>query len=144
MRKILNIFEQDENEVELNDFQKILALNKRKISPSEVEFTNSEGDSYDDFITVEQDGLMFTFDGLQQYLSFFFPDTYGEDNTDGEYEAGYYESMYRGNWTWDFDDRSYDDWREGIIVEALKPSHLEIIYDVAKIIQPGLFFLLLI
>jgi len=138
MRKILNIFEQDENEVELNDFQKILALNKRKISPSEVEFTNSEGDSYDDFITVEQDGLMFTFDGLQQYLSFFFPDTYGEDNTDGEYEAGYYESMYRGNWTWDFDDRSYDDWREGIIVEALKPSHLEIIYDAAKIIQPGL------
>ena len=127
-----------EEEEELNDFQKILALNRRKISPSEVEFTNSEGESYDDIITVDQDGLMFTFDGLQQYLSFFFPDTYGEDNSDGEYEAGYYESMYRGNWTWDFDDRSYDDWREGIIVEALKPSHLEIIYDVAKIIQPGL------
>jgi hypothetical protein len=81
---------------------------------------------------------MFTFDGLQQYLSFFFPDEYGDDNTDGEYEAGYYESMYRGNWTWDFDDRSYDDWREGIIVEALNSDHLQIIYDVAKIIQPGL------
>ena len=138
MKKILRIFEQEEEETELNDFQKILALNKRKISPSEVEFYNSEGNDFSDIITVEQDGLMFTFDGLEEYLRFFFPDYYSEENTDGYYEAGYYDSMYRGNWTWDFDDRSYDDWREGIIVEALNSDHLQIIYDVAKIIQPGL------
>ena len=46
--------------------------------------------------------------------------------------------MYRRSWTWDFDDRSYDDWSEGVIVEALTSDHLEIIYDVAKIVQPGL------
>jgi hypothetical protein len=46
--------------------------------------------------------------------------------------------MYRRSWTWDFDDRSYDDWREGVIVETLTSDHLQIIYDVAKIVQPGL------
>ena len=136
MKKILRILEQEEDE--LNDFQKILALNKRKISPSEVEFYNFEGEDFSDIITVEQDGLMFTFDGLEEYLRFFFPEEYGDEGTDGYYEAGYYDSMYRGNWTWDFDDRSYDDWREGVIVESLNSEHLQIIYDVAKIIQPGL------
>jgi hypothetical protein len=136
MKKILRILEQEEEE--LNDFQKILALNKRKISPSEVEFYNFEGEDFSDIITVEQDGLMFTFDGLEEYLRFFFPEEHGDEGTDGYYEAGYYDSMYRGNWTWDFDDRSYDDWKEGIIVESLTPAHLQIIYDVAKIIQPGL------
>jgi len=136
MKKILRILEQEEEE--LNDFQKILALNKRKISPSEVEFYNFEGEDFSNIITVEQDGLMFTFDGLEEYLRFFFPEEHGDEGTDGYYEAGYYDSMYRGNWTWDFDDRSYDDWKEGIIVESLTPAHLQIIYDVAKIIQPGL------
>ena len=71
MKKILRIFEQEEEE-ELNDFQKILALNKKKISPYDVEFFNSEGNDFSDVITVEQDGLMFTFDGLEEYLRFFF------------------------------------------------------------------------
>ena len=132
------LYEQEEEEVELNDFQKILALNKKKISTYDVEFFNSEGNNFSDIITVDQDGLTFTFEGLEEYLRFFFPEEFGEENSDGYYEAGYYDSMYRRSWTWDFDDRSYDDWREGVIVEALTSDHLEIIYDVAKIVQPGL------
>jgi len=137
MKKILRIFEQEEEE-ELTDFQKILALNKKKINPYDVEFFNSEGNDFSDVITVEQDGLMFTFDGLEEYLRFFFPEEYGEEDSDGYYEASNYDSMYRRSWTWDFDDRSYDDWREGVIVETLTSDHLQIIYDVAKIVQPGL------
>ena len=129
---------EEEESVELNDFKKILALNKKKISPYDVEFFNSEGKDFSDIITVDQDGLTFTFEGLEEYLRFFFPEEFGEENSDGYYEAGYYDSMYRRSWTWDFDDRSYDDWREGVIVEVLTSDHLEIIYDVAKIIQPGL------
>lgn len=132
------LYEQEEDEVELNDFQKILALNKKKISTYDVEFFNSEGNDFSDIITVEQDGLMFTFEGLEEYLRFFFPEEYGEEDSDGYYEASNYDSMYRRSWTWDFDDRSYDDWREGVIVEALTSDHLQIIYDVAKIVQPGL------
>ena len=137
MKKILRIFEQEEEE-ELTDFQKILALNKKKISPYDVEFFNSEGNSFNDIITVDQDGLTFTFEGLEEYLRFFFPEEYGDENSDGYYEAVNYDSMYRRSWTWDFDDRSYDDWREGVIVETLTSDHLQIIYDVAKIVQPGL------
>jgi hypothetical protein len=132
------LYEQEEEEVELNDFQKILALNKKKISTYDVEFFNSEGNDFSDIITVDEDGLTFTFEGLEEYLRFFFPEEYGEEDSDGYYEAGYYDSMYRRSWTWDFDDRSYDDWREGFIVEALTSDHLQIIYDVAKIVQPGL------
>jgi hypothetical protein len=137
MKKILRIFEQEEEE-ELTDFQKILALNKKKISTYDVEFFNSEGNNFSDIITVDQDGLTFTFEGLEEYLRFFFPEEYGDEYSDGYYEAVNYDSMYRRSWTWDFDDRSYDDWREGVIVEALTSDHLEIIYDVAKIVQPGL------
>jgi hypothetical protein len=137
MKKILRIFEQEEEE-ELTDFQKILALNKKKISPYDVEFFNSEGNNFSDIITVDQDGLTFTFEGLEEYLRFFFPEEYGDEYSDGYYEAVNYDSMYRRSWTWDFDDRSYDDWREGVIVEALTSDHLQIIYDVAKIVQPGL------
>ena len=61
MRKILDIFEQDEDDVELTDYQKILALNKRKMSPYDVEFYDSEGKDYSDVIEVTQDGLIFTF-----------------------------------------------------------------------------------
>ena len=88
MRKILDIFEQDEDDVELTDYEKILALNKKKISPYDVEFYNSEGEDFSDIIEVTQDGLIFTFDGLEEFLRFFFPEEFGDDGTDGWYEAG--------------------------------------------------------
>jgi hypothetical protein len=79
------LYEQEE-EVELNDFQKILALNKKRISRFDVEFYNSKGEDFSDTIEVTQDGLMFTFDGLKDFLQFFFPDEH-EEGSDGEYDA---------------------------------------------------------
>jgi hypothetical protein len=37
-------------------------------------------------LMITSDGIIFTFDGLQDYLKFFFPDVYSEDD-DGEYDA---------------------------------------------------------
>ncbi len=72
MRKRLLI----ENDIsELDDFQKILLLNKRKLSSDEVEF---KSDNYKDKIDInlvraQHDGLLFDFDDLDQFLKFFFP-----------------------------------------------------------------------
>ena len=134
-------FIKEEEEVELNDFQKILLLNKRKLDPDYVEFTSSQYDL--DFnnlvdIEVQSDGILFTFDGLASYLRFFFPDTYGDDGSDGWYEAGYFESMLNSRWDWDFYDRAYEDWKEGYIVDSLKPVHMNIIYDICREYGPSL------
>ena len=77
------IFENDE-EIEKTDFQTILDLNKKRISPYEVELTNSEGKDFSDVIEVTQSGLLFTFNGVDEFLGFFFPDMYGEENSDGD------------------------------------------------------------
>ena len=138
MRKILDLIEQDEDDVELTDYQKILALNKKKIHPNEVEFYNSEGEDFSDIIEIRQDGLHFTFDGLDEFLRFFFPDVYGDENTDGYYEADYLDSMYRGTWEWDFWDRVGDDWDDGYIVESLKGESAKVLYDILKKFQPKL------
>ena len=71
------IYEQEEEEVELNDFQKILALHKKRMHPNQVEFFNSEGENFSDIISIDYDGITFKFDGLQEYLEFFFPEIYG-------------------------------------------------------------------
>jgi len=138
MRKILDIFEQDEDDVELTDYEKILALNKKKIHPNEVEFYDSEGNDFSNIIEVKQEGLHFTFDGLDEFLRFFFPDVYGDENTDGYYEADYLDSMYRGTWEWDFWDRSSDDWSDGYIVESLKGESTKVLYNILKKFHPKL------
>jgi hypothetical protein len=138
------IFENEEKVEEKNDFQKILDLNKKRVHPYEVEFVDSKGNDYSKFIEITQSGILFTFDGLKDYLGFFFPNTYGEENSDGEYEAGYYESMYNNNWDYysDFSDRNYDDWSEGYITESLRQNHLMLVKELAKLISPTTFSLI--
>jgi transcription termination factor NusB len=136
MRKILDIFEQDEDEVELTDYEKILALNKKKIHPNEVEFYNSEGEDFSDIIEVTRDGIIFTFDGLDEFLRFFFPDVFGDEGTDGWYEAGYLDSMYRGTWEYDFWDRSSDDWDEGYVIDSVRGESAKVLYEILEKTSP--------
>ena len=134
------IFENDE-EIEKTDFQTILDLNKKRISPYSVIFDTSDGKMFDDIIEVTRDGIVFTFDGLVQYLGFFFPDMYGEENTDGEYDAQVFEAMYDGRYHWydEFSDRHYDDWSEGYIGDAFTTDHLELIKNLAKYLSPSIY-----
>jgi hypothetical protein len=133
------IYEQEEEEVELNDFQKILALHKKRMHPNQVEFVNSEGKDFSDIISINYDGITFKFDGLQEYLAFFFPEIYGGDGSDGSYEAGYFQQMYNGNWDWsnEYWDRSTDDWNEGYIVGAMKSQSLETLKEIIDAVSPG-------
>ena len=134
------IFENEE-EIEKTDFQTILDLNKKRISPYSVIFDTSDGKMFDDIIEVTRDGIVFTFDGLVQYLGFFFPDMYGEENTDGEYDAQAFEAMYDGRYHWydEFSDRNYDDWSEGYLADYFKPDHLELIKNLAKYLSPSVY-----
>ena len=133
------IYEQEEEEVELNDFQKILALHKKRMHPNQVEFVNSEGKDFSDIISIDYDGITFNFNDLQEYLAFFFPEIYGEDGSDGSYEAGYFQSMYNGNWDWhnEYWDRSNDDWNEGYIAGAMKSQSLETLKEIIDAVSPG-------
>jgi len=130
------LYEQEED-VELNDFQKILALNKKRISRFDVEFYNSKGEDFSDTIEVTQDGLMFTFDGLKDFLQFFFPNEY-EENSDGEYDAINYETMYDGRWDWynDFYDRTQDDWSEGYMVGSMTSVSLQKLKEILNYVAP--------
>ena len=134
------IFENEE-EVEKTDFQTILDLNKKRISPYEVEFTNSEGKDFSDVIEVTQSGLLFTFNGVDEFLGFFFPDMYGEENSDGQWDARNYDAMYEGRWNWydDFSDRHYEDWSEGYMVDSFSSDHLKLIKDLAKYLSPSVY-----
>ena len=134
------IFENEE-EIEKNDFQTILDLNKKRISPYSVIFDTSDGKMFDDIIEVTRDGIVFTFDGLVQYLGFFFPDMYGEENSDGQYDAQAYEAMYDGRYHWydEFSDRHYDDWSEGYLADYFKPDHLKLIKNLAKYLSPSVY-----
>ena len=133
------IYEQEEEEVELNDFQKILALHKKRIHPNQVEFFNSEGENFSDIISIDYDGITFRFNGLQEYLEFFFPEIYGGEGSDGQYEAEYFEQMYAGNWDWynEYWDRSEDDWNEGYIAGAMKSQSLETLKEIIDAVSPG-------
>ena len=133
------IYEQEEEEVELNDFQKILALHKKRMHPNQVEFFNSEGKDFSDIISIDYDGITFKFDGLQEYLEFFFPEIYGGEGSDGQYEAEYFQQMYNGNWDWynEYWDRSDDDWNEGYIAGAMKSQSLETLKEIIDAVSPG-------
>jgi hypothetical protein len=135
------IFE-DEEEQELTDYQQISRMIKRKISANAVEFYNSEGEDFSDHIEIKDDGIMFTFNGLQDFLTFFFPDDYSkEDNSEGYYDASYYELMYEKRWDWydDFSNRNSDDWSEGYIVQSFRPVHLELLISLAKYSSPDMY-----
>ena len=132
--------EHEEDPDDWSDYKNIMHLAKNRISPYRVTFETSDGKSFDDIIDVTHDGIVFTFDGLKDYLQFFFPEDY-EGDSEGEYDAINYESMYYGNWNWydDFYDRDSEDWREGYVTERLRKNHLELIRDIAKTISPRLY-----
>jgi hypothetical protein len=135
------IFEnEDEDPDNWSDYKNIMHLAKNRISPYRVTFETSDGKSFDDIIEVTRDGIIFTFDGLEDYLKFFFPDVYGEDD-DGEYDARYYDAMYNGRWEWydDFYNRDSDDWKEGYVTDRFRKNHLELIRDITKTISPRLY-----
>jgi hypothetical protein len=135
------IFENDDEDPDdWSDYKNIMYLAKNRISPYGVTFETSDGKSFDDVIDVTHDGIIFTFDGLKEYLKFFFPEEY-EDDSDGEYDASNYESMYYGNWSWyeEFYDRDSEDWREGYVTDRLRKNHLELIRDITKTISPRLY-----
>ena len=140
MIKKIFLFEEDDSDEEKSDYQKILEINKKRLSPYDVDFFDSEGNSYEGIIEVRQDGLHFTFDGLAEYLQFFFKDYY-EEGSDGEYDAQNYESMYNGNWGWwgDFSDRTYDDWREGYVVDYFTYEQLSIVKEIAKYLSSEVY-----
>ena len=138
------IFENDtEKDVdEMSDYEKILRLAKHSLNAREVDFENSEGEDFSDYIETTYDGIIFTFDGLQEFLSFFFPNEYGKEETqEGYWDAKTYEWMYTGNYDWygDFSDRDSQDWGEGYITDSLRKNHLELVRDIAKFISPNLY-----
>jgi hypothetical protein len=136
------IFEnEDEDPDDWSDYKNIMHLAKNRISPYRVTFETSDGKSFDDIIEVTHDGIIFTFDGLEDYLKFFFPEEYGENSEDGEYDAKYYDAMYEGRWEWynDFYDRDSEDWKEGYVTDRLRKNHLELIRDITKTISPRLY-----
>ena len=138
MRKRLLI----ENDVsELDDFQKILLLNKRKLSSDEVEF---KSDKYEDNIDinsvrVQHDGLLFDFDYLEAFLKFFFPEVF-EEGSDGQWDAVNYDRMYHGSYDWYYEcsDRSTDDWSEGYVLGYFCNQASLKLKELLKIIAPSL------
>ena len=140
MIKKIFLFEDDDSDEEKSDYQKILEINKKKLSHYDVDFFDSKGNDYDGIIEVRQDGLHFTFDGLAEYLQFFFKEYY-EEGSDGEYDAQNYESMYNGNWGWwsEFSDRSYDDWSEGYVIDYFTYEHLSIVKEIAKYLSSEVY-----
>ena len=138
MRKRLLI----ENDVsELDDFQKILLLNKRKLSSDEVEF---KSDKYEDNIDinsvrVQHDGLLFDFDDLEAFLKFFFPEVF-EEGSDGQWDAQNYDRMYHGSYEWYYEcsDRSTDDWSEGYVLGYFCNQASLKLKKLLKIIAPSL------
>ena len=140
MIKKIFLFEEDDSDEEKSDYQKILEINKKRLSPYDVDFFDSKGNDYDGIIEVRQDGLHFTFDGLAEYLQFFFKEYY-EEGSDGEYDAQNYESMHSGNWGWwsDFSDRSYDDWSEGYVIDYFTYEQLSIVKEIAKYLSSEVY-----
>jgi hypothetical protein len=129
-----------ENDVnEMTDFQKILLLNKRKLSPDDVEFISSDYEIDLDKVQVKPDGLLFDFDDLEQFLKFFHYPSF-EEGSDGEWDAINYDRMYYGSY--DFydscQDRAYDDWQEGYTLGYFCGEAGVRLRELLKIISPNL------
>jgi hypothetical protein len=130
-----------ENDVpEMTDFQKILLLNKRKLSSDDVEF---ESDNYEDLklyhVQIKPDGLLFDFEDLEQFLKFFHYPAF-EEGTDGEWDATNYDRMYYGSYNFysECQDRAYDDWSEGYTLGYLCGEAGVRLRELLKIIAPNL------
>jgi hypothetical protein len=125
---------------ELSDFQKLLLLNKGKLDYEDVEFIDGDGENYPNIIEVTKDGLLFNFDDLEDFLKFFFPDSYGKNSEggDGEWDARNFDSMYYGNY--DFGDdcynRSSDDWDEGYTLAYFCNEALMKLHELIGLVSP--------
>jgi hypothetical protein len=129
-----------ENDVnEMTDFQKILLLNKRKLSPDDVEFITRVYDIDLDKVQVKPDGLLFEFDDLEQFLKFFHYPAF-EEGSDGEWAAINYDRMYYGSYDFynECQERSYDDWREGYTLGYLCSEAKIRLKELLKLISPNL------
>ena len=129
-----------ENEIQdLTDFQKILLLNKGKLNYEDVEFGSNKVDTYDKHVEVTDRGLIFNLNDLEQFLKFFFPESY-EEGSDGEYDAMNYDRMYYGDY--DFGDQCYetsgDDWNEGYTIGYFCDSAARKLKSIIEILDPGL------
>ena len=136
MRKRLLI---EEDIDELEDFRKILLLNKKKLDHNDVVFYNSEGKDFRDIIEVTPHGLLFHFNDLEEFLKFFFQETY-QEGSDGEWDAGNYDRMYYGNWDFysECQDRAYDDWHEGYQIGYFcEPAMLKL-KKLAEFLEPSM------
>ena len=136
MKKRL-LIENDVNEME--DFQKILLLNKRKLSPDDVEFITRDYEINLDKVQVKPDGLLFDFDDLEQFLKFFHYPAF-EEGSDGEWDAINYDRMYYGQYDFysNCQDRAYDDWQEGYTLGYLCGEAGVRLRELLKIISPNL------
>jgi hypothetical protein len=137
MRKRLII----EDEVkELYDFQKILLLNKGKLDPDDVEFHVSSDKDIEGRVEVTRNGLLFHFDDLEQFLKFFFPGSYDEEGSDGEWDAMNYDSMYYGNYDFYYNcqERAYDDWREGYTLNYFCDPAMRKLKTLVGLLDPSL------
>jgi hypothetical protein len=136
MRKRLLI---EEDIDELSDFQKILLLNKKKLSPYDVDFINSKDDDFDEIVQVTESGLRFNFHGLEDFLKFFFPEFF-EEGSDSEWEANNYNSMYYGNWDWygEIYDSATEDWKEGYIIDSIPKELVPKLIELLNTINPKL------
>jgi len=121
---------------ELGDFQKLLLLNKKRISPDDVLFVDENGVKPEE-IEIDSKGMYFNFDGLEEFLKFFFPDTYGEEAYEA-YEASYLDQMYNERWDFGFSDKAYDEWREGYIMGELCGENMSVLYDIVKLVSPNI------
>ena len=129
-----------ENDIpEMEDFQKILLLNKRKLSPDDVEFISSKYEIDLDKVQIKPDGLLFDFEDLEQFLKFFHYPAF-EEGSDGEWDAINYDRMYYGQYDF-YDschDRAYDDWVEGYTLGYLCGEAGVRLRELLKIISPNL------
>ena len=135
MRKRLLI---EEDIDELEDFRKILLLNKKKLDHNDVVFYNSEGKDFSDIVEVTPHGLLFHFNDLEEFLKFFFQETY-QEGSDGEWDASNYDRMYYGNWDFysECQDRAYDDWHEGYqLAYFCEPAMLKL-KKLAEFLEPS-------
>lgn len=128
-----------ENDIdELEDFRKILLLNKKKLDYNDVDFYDKEGNNFRDTIEVTKHGLLFHFDDLEQFLKFFFPETY-QEGSDGEWDASNYDRMYYTQYDFygECQDRAYDDWSEGYTLGYFCESAMLKLKQLAEFLDPS-------
>ncbi len=127
----------EEDYDDLDDFRKILLLNKKKLDYNDVEFYNKNEKSFDNTIELTNEGILFHFDDLEQFLMFFFQETY-EEGSDGEWDARNYDSMYYGSYSFydECDDRSRDDFVEGYSFGYMCDTAMRKLKKLIEIIDP--------